>query len=152
MAHEHSQPGNVDFDGRPELVEHRHPLAMVYGGGGVFGIAYTSGVATGLAETGIAVATAPSSNSRNAAWHPGTPDRLGALGQKPNRAHQRSGEKESSGEAEDHGRQIIDILMRRRQNNPILTGEAGVESVLAIEDHRRHERGALRDPEAAAAG
>ncbi len=68
MAHEHSQPGNVEFDGRPELVEHRHPLAMVYGGGGVFGIAYTSGVATGLAETGIAVATAPSLGTSAGSW------------------------------------------------------------------------------------
>jgi type VI secretion system protein VasG len=34
-------------------------------------------------------------------------------------------------------RQIVDILMRRRQNNPILTGEAGVS--------RRRRRG-LCDP------
>src|SRR5262249_46485607 len=30
-------------------------------------------------------------------------------------------------------RQVIDILMRRRQNNPILTGEAGVGKTAAVE-------------------
>ncbi len=30
-------------------------------------------------------------------------------------------------------RQIIDILLRRRQNNPILTGEAGVGKTAVVE-------------------
>ena len=30
-------------------------------------------------------------------------------------------------------RQMIDILMRRRQNNPILTGEAGVGKTAVVE-------------------
>src|SRR5258708_13930333 len=30
-------------------------------------------------------------------------------------------------------RQVIDILMRRRQNNPILTGEAGVGKTAVVE-------------------
>src|ERR1019366_2889844 len=30
-------------------------------------------------------------------------------------------------------RQVVDILMRRRQNNPILTGEAGVGQPAAVE-------------------
>nr|WP_202863907.1 type VI secretion system ATPase TssH [Ereboglobus luteus] len=34
---------------------------------------------------------------------------------------------------EDEIRQIVDILMRRRQNNPILTGEAGVGKTAVIE-------------------
>ena len=34
---------------------------------------------------------------------------------------------------DDEIRQIIDILMRRRQNNPILTGEAGVGKTAAVE-------------------
>jgi predicted acylesterase/phospholipase RssA len=59
-VHQHSSAGSVDLDGRPELVAKRHPLAMVYGGGGVFGIAYTSGVAAGLVDSGIPVASAPS--------------------------------------------------------------------------------------------
>lgn len=68
MAHEHSGPGNVDLDGSPELLEHRHPLAMVYGGGGVFGIAYTAGVATGLIDSGIPVDTAPSIGTSAGSW------------------------------------------------------------------------------------
>jgi predicted acylesterase/phospholipase RssA len=68
MAHKHSGPGNVDIDGSPELISARHPLAMVYGGGGVFGIAYTSGVAAGLIDTGIEVATAPSLGTSAGSW------------------------------------------------------------------------------------
>jgi predicted acylesterase/phospholipase RssA len=67
-VHEHSGPGNVDFDGRPELLDHRHPLSMVYGGGGVFGIAYTSGVAAGLSAMGIPVASAPSLGTSAGSW------------------------------------------------------------------------------------
>lgn len=68
MAHRHSQSGNVELDGLPALVAARHPLAMVYGGGGVFGIAYTAGVATGLAEAGVPVATAPSLGTSAGSW------------------------------------------------------------------------------------
>ena len=68
MAREHSAPGNVEYDGRPELVSRRHPLAMVYGGGGVFGIAYTAGVAAGLADTGIDVTSAPSLGTSAGSW------------------------------------------------------------------------------------
>ena len=68
MARQHSQRGAVDLDGRPALVAARHPLAMVYGGGGVFGIAYTAGVATGLAAAGVPVATAPSLGTSAGSW------------------------------------------------------------------------------------
>jgi NTE family protein len=68
MAHRHSGKGNVELDGSPELVSRRHPLAMVYGGGGVFGIAYTAGVATGLADSGIDVAAAPSLGTSAGSW------------------------------------------------------------------------------------
>ncbi len=34
---------------------------------------------------------------------------------------------------DDEVRQIIDVLMRRRQNNPILTGEAGVGKTAVVE-------------------
>jgi len=41
-------------------------------------------------------------------------------------------------------RQLVDILMRRRQNNPILTGEAGVGNTSVVEGfaqwHRRRRR------------
>src|SRR4029077_20166680 len=35
-------------------------------------------------------------------------------------------------------RQVIDILMRRRQNNPILTGEAGVGKIAVVEGFAQH--------------
>ncbi|PZN33587.1 MAG: type VI secretion system ATPase TssH, partial [Proteobacteria bacterium] len=38
---------------------------------------------------------------------------------------------------DDEIRQIIDILMRRRQNNPILTGEAGVGKTAVVEGFAR---------------
>jgi len=68
MVHQHSQVGNVEVDGDPVLLSIRHPLAMVYGGGGVFGIAYTAGVATGLADAGIPVATAPALGTSAGSW------------------------------------------------------------------------------------
>ena len=34
---------------------------------------------------------------------------------------------------DDEIRQVIDVLMRRRQNNPILTGEAGVGKTAVVE-------------------
>ena len=68
MPHEHSAPGTVDIDGEPALLAERHPLAMVYGGGGVVGIGYTAGVAAGLAASGIPVATAPSLGTSAGAW------------------------------------------------------------------------------------
>lgn len=52
----------------PALVAGPHPLAMVYGGGGVFGIAYDIGVAHGLASTGIPVATAPALGTSAGSW------------------------------------------------------------------------------------
>jgi predicted acylesterase/phospholipase RssA len=68
MARRHSQQGAVELDGRPALVAARHPLAMVYGGGGVFGIAYTAGVATGLAAEGVPVASAPALGTSAGSW------------------------------------------------------------------------------------
>lgn len=68
MAREHSRSGKVVLDGTPALVAARHPLAMVYGGGGVFGIGYTAGVADGLAAAGVPVATAPALGTSAGAW------------------------------------------------------------------------------------
>lgn len=45
-----------------------HPLSMVYGGGGVFGIGYCVGVAHGLAAGGISVADAPSLGTSAGSW------------------------------------------------------------------------------------
>jgi len=46
----------------------RHALSMVYGGGGLFGIAYTAGVAAGLLHAGLPVATAPSLGTSAGSW------------------------------------------------------------------------------------
>ena len=64
----HTRPDAVDLDGRPDVLRGPHPLSMVYGGGGVFGIAYGAGVATGLAELGIAVQTAPALGTSAGSW------------------------------------------------------------------------------------
>lgn len=67
--HEHSRPGNVEIDGSPLILSGpRHPLSMVYGGGGVFGIAYGAGVAHGLAAQGIEVARAPALGTSAGSW------------------------------------------------------------------------------------
>jgi type VI secretion system protein VasG len=44
-----------------------------------------------------------------------------------------SGEMDTITGRDDEIRQIIDVLMRRRQNNPILTGEAGVGKTAVVE-------------------
>jgi len=64
----HSELGRVDFDGEPSVVAGPHPLSMVYGGGGAFGIAYNVGVANGLAATGLPVATAPALGTSAGSW------------------------------------------------------------------------------------
>jgi NTE family protein len=66
--HEHSAGGKVDLEGVPSIIERPHPLSMVYGGGGVFGIGYGAGVAEGLARSGIPVASAPSLGTSAGAW------------------------------------------------------------------------------------
>ena len=68
MTERHSRAGNIDVDGNPALFQHRHPLAMVYGGGGVVGIAYTAGVAAGLVSVGIPVAGAPALGTSAGSW------------------------------------------------------------------------------------
>ena len=68
MGHDHSGPGRVEVDGAPALLRQRHPLAMVYGGGGVVGIAYTAGVAAGLASAGLPVAGAPALGTSAGSW------------------------------------------------------------------------------------
>jgi NTE family protein len=68
MAQRHTRVGRVDVDGHPALLEHRHPLAMVYGGGGAVGIAYTAGVAAGLASAGVPVAGAPALGTSAGSW------------------------------------------------------------------------------------
>lgn len=64
----HTRHDAVDIDGDPDALQGPHPLSMVYGGGGVFGIAYGAGVATGLAELGIPVRTAPALGTSAGSW------------------------------------------------------------------------------------
>ena len=45
----------------------------------------------------------------------------------------RSGDMDPIVGRDDEVRQLVDILMRRRQNNPILTGEAGVGKTAVVE-------------------
>src|SRR5262249_57552558 len=45
----------------------------------------------------------------------------------------RAGELDPVTGRDEEIRQIVDILMRRRQNNPILTGEAGVGKTAVVE-------------------
>jgi NTE family protein len=67
-VHEHSRPGNVEVDGDPDILEAPHALSMVYGGGGIFGIAYGAGVAHGLADAGVAVRDAPALGTSAGSW------------------------------------------------------------------------------------
>lgn len=68
VPQERSTDGHADLDGAPLVFAGTHPLTMIYGGGGVFGIAYGVGVAHGLAECGIPVATAPSLGTSAGSW------------------------------------------------------------------------------------
>ena len=60
-------------------------------------------------------------------------------------AKARKGEIEPIVGRDDEIRQVVDILLRRRQNNPILVGEAGVENGRRCrfrQTHRRRRRAA----------
>ncbi|HEY3912436.1 MAG TPA: type VI secretion system ATPase TssH [Stellaceae bacterium] len=80
------------------------------------------------------VATAPESAPPVAAG-PGSPAGAGALGQFTIdlTALARAGKIDPILGRDSEIRQIIDILTRRRQNNPILTGEAGVGKTAVVE-------------------
>jgi len=66
---QHRAAGTVELDGTPQVVDAPlHPLSMVYGGGGVYGIAYGAGVAHGLASAGIEVASAPALGTSAGSW------------------------------------------------------------------------------------
>jgi NTE family protein len=70
MEHDgHSTSADVEIDGQPRVLAGiPHPLSMVYGGGGVFGIAYGFGVAQGLMEEGVPVAGAPALGTSAGSW------------------------------------------------------------------------------------
>jgi NTE family protein len=64
----HSRPDVVESHGAPLITAARHPLSMVYGGGGAFGIGFGVGVARGLAASGLAVSTAPALGTSAGSW------------------------------------------------------------------------------------
>ena len=69
MAHrEHSRNPDVVIDGQPAALARPHPLSLVYGGGGVFGIGYGAGVAHGLAAGGVPVGTVPALGTSAGSW------------------------------------------------------------------------------------
>lgn len=68
MTRRPNPPEHDEDLGRPVLFRRRHPLALVYGGGGVFGIAYTIGVAEGLEAAGLPVRSAPALGTSAGSW------------------------------------------------------------------------------------
>jgi type VI secretion system protein VasG len=80
-----------------------------------------------------------------AAGTPGATDAAGPKGTTPLdrfsqdlTAKARAGEMDSILGRDEEIRQIVDVLMRRRQNNPILTGEAGVGKTAVVEGFAQH--------------
>jgi type VI secretion system protein VasG len=80
-------------------------------------------------------APAGEGNEADGAAVPGAPGKTPALDQFTTNLTQRasSGKLDPVIGREAEIRQVIDILMRRRQNNPILTGEAGVGKTAVVE-------------------
>src|SRR5204863_9877662 len=92
---------------------------------GEAGLGATDGSALGSAQPGQAEgAMAPAAMGRQEALKKFTVD----LTEKA-----RKGEIDPVTGRDDEIRQIVDILMRRRQNNPLLTGEAGVGKTAVVE-------------------
>ncbi len=96
-------------------------------------------ITRGTAEEGTDVGPAPSFSGGPGA--PGTPARPGGPTKTPNldqftidlTARAREGHIDPVLGRDSEIRQVIDILTRRRQNNPILTGEAGVGKTAVAE-------------------
>lgn len=59
---------DVEDERPPGVWSAPHELSMVYGGGGVFGIAFGLGVAHGLIAAGIPVSTAPALGTSAGSW------------------------------------------------------------------------------------
>ncbi len=100
-------------------------LQSLIGKTGEAGLGATDGSALGSAQPGQAEgAMAPAAMGRQEALKKFTVD----LTEKA-----RKGEIDPVTGRDDEIRQIVDILMRRRQNNPLLTGEAGVGKTAVVE-------------------
>src|SRR4029077_11857853 len=94
-----------------------------------------SGVIAGSPEDRAATATQEASPARDGAVPPAPLGRMEALSKfsvdLTERA--RKGEIDPIVGRDEEIRQIVHVLMRRRQNNPILTGEAGVGKTAVVE-------------------
>ncbi len=100
-------------------------LPSLVGKTGEAGLGATDGSALGTGQPGEASgAMAPAAMGRQEALKKFTVD----LTEKA-----RKGEIDPVTGRDDEIRQIVDILMRRRQNNPLLTGEAGVGKTAVVE-------------------
>jgi len=100
-------------------------LPSLVGKTGEAGLGATDGSALGGGQPGEASgAMAPAAMGRQEALKKFTVD----LTEKA-----RNGEIDPVTGRDDEIRQIVDILMRRRQNNPLLTGEAGVGKTAVVE-------------------
>ncbi len=99
----------------------------------------TDGSSVGVAEPGEASgAMAPAQLGKQEALKRFTADLT---------ARAREGKMDPITGRDEEIRQIVDILMRRRQNNPILTGEAGVGKTAVVEGFaQRIARGASPTP------
>jgi type VI secretion system protein VasG len=87
------------------------------------------------AQDGFTVGGGAAPGEASGAMHPAQMGRQEALAQftVDMTAQARSGEIDPIVGRDEEIRQMIDILMRRRQNNPILTGEAGVGKTAVVE-------------------
>jgi type VI secretion system protein VasG len=97
-------------------------------------------IVAGSSEVGSA---APSPGSAEADYSGATPETGGATGEALAKFSVDLTEKARNGEIDQivgrdaEIRQVIDILLRRRQNNPILAGEAGVGKTAVVEGFAR---------------
>ena len=90
-------------------------------------------VLAGSIEGGAQCAARASGASPRRAARPAASSALGEVCHRPHRARPRAGKIDPVVGRDPEIRQIVDVLMRRRQNNPILTGEAGVGKTAVVE-------------------
>ncbi|MGZ4960802.1 MAG: type VI secretion system ATPase TssH, partial [Methylomonas sp.] len=99
-------------------------LARIVGGSPEDGLAATDGFQAGVAPGEVSGAMAPAAMGKQEALKQFTVDLT---------EQARQGKMDPIVGRDEEIRQVIDILMRRRQNNPILTGEAGVGKTAVVE-------------------
>lgn len=107
---------------KPDLLSDE--LSRVVAGSPEDGLASTDGFQTGAAPGEASGAMAPAAMGKQEALKQFTVDLT---------EQARQGKMDPIVGRDEEIRQVIDILMRRRQNNPILTGEAGVGKTAVVE-------------------